>query len=84
MLHKLPSYKKTYHSSAIILLNQYVSDLHLMDPYRPLTRGYSILTMDDKIVRSIQEVQQEDLLQARLMDGALTVQVKERNLDDGA
>ncbi|MCR5006413.1 MAG: exodeoxyribonuclease VII large subunit [Clostridiales bacterium] len=65
------------------MLTQYVSDLKLMDPYRPLQRGYSILTFEDKIVHSIQEVHEEDKIQARLMDGMLTVQVKERNPGDG-
>ena len=66
-----------------ISLEQYASDLKLMDPYRPLQRGYSILTHNDRIVQSIQEVETSEVLHARLIDGVITVQVMERNESDG-
>ena len=64
-------------------LEQLASDLHLMDPYRPLKRGYSILIHNDRIIQSIHEVEDREVLQARLMDGVMTIQVMERNdIDD--
>ena len=65
-------------------LEQHTSDLHLMDPDRPLSRGYSILTHNHQIVRSIQDVDDQAVLEARLKDGTLTVQVMGKDgQDDG-
>ena len=45
--------------------------LELLDPERPLTRGYSILTGEDGVIDSVKKVQPGAELTARLSDGSI-------------
>lgn len=53
--------------------------LHVVSPLATLERGYSILSSDNgqTIIRSVETVQPQQTLQARLADGYLTLQVKD-------
>lgn len=50
--------------------------LDAVDPALPLTRGYAILVKGEHAVRSAEEVQPGELLQARLGRGTLTTRVE--------
>jgi len=51
--------------------------LRLVDPQNILKRGYSLTMLNGKIVKSVKQVTQGDLLETRLGDGALESTVKE-------
>ena len=46
-----------------------VSKLDTLSPLKTLTRGYSIIEKDGKIVKSITDLQTEDNISIRLKDG---------------
>ena len=46
-----------------------VSKLDTLSPLKTLTRGYSIIEKDGKIVKSIIDLQAEDEISIRLRDG---------------
>ena len=46
-----------------------VSKLDTLSPLKTLTRGYSIIEKDGKIVKSITDLQAEDEISIRLKDG---------------
>lgn len=54
-----------------------MQSLHVVSPLATLERGYSILSTADEqqIIRSVEDVQPTQTLQARLADGQLTLQV---------
>lgn len=58
-------------------LQALMQSLHVVSPLATLERGYSILSSQDEqqIIRSIEDVQPAQTLQARLTDGQLTLQV---------
>lgn len=51
--------------------------LRLVDPQNILKRGYSLTMLNGKIVKSVKQVTQGDLLETRLGDGAVESTVKE-------
>ena len=46
-----------------------VSKLDTLSPLKTLTRGYSIIEKDGKIVKSITDLQAEDEISIRMKDG---------------
>ena len=46
-------------------------EIKYCDPKRPLSLGYSILRKDDKLIKSINEVQKEDLIDLEVFDGII-------------
>lgn len=60
-------------------LHSLLQTLHIVSPLATLERGYSILSSDQEqqIIRSVQTVQPQQKLHARLADGYLTVQVQQ-------
>ena len=58
-----------------------MQSLHVVSPLATLERGYSILSTADEqqIIRSVEDVQPTQTLQARLADGQLTLQVIHTN-----
>lgn len=61
------------------ILNNLSSTLDAISPLATLHRGYSILTKDKKIIKSVKDVQLDDTLTAKLHDGELTCIVKQIN-----
>jgi len=51
--------------------------LRLVDPQNILKRGYSLTMLNGKIVKSVKQVKEGDLLETRLGDGAVESTVKE-------
>ncbi len=60
-------------------LHSLLQTLHVVSPLATLERGYSILSKDDEqqIIRSVHMVKLEQTLQARLVDGYLTLRVED-------
>ncbi len=59
-------------------LHSLLQTLHVVSPLATLDRGYSIISNEDQhIIHSVQSVQPEQTLQARLTDGYLTLRVED-------
>ena len=56
-------------------LHQLGQRLHTASPLATLERGYSISLVDDRVVTSVGQVEQETLLRTRLVDGELESRV---------
>ena len=48
---------------------KHISKLDALSPLKTLTRGYSIVQMNGKIVKSVKELQKDDEIDIRLLDG---------------
>ena len=60
-------------------LQQVARTLHAVSPLATLERGYAILfDAEGKVVRSTQDVEPDNTLRARLLDGELRLRVEER------
>lgn len=54
--------------------------LEIVSPLATLARGYAIITKNEKIVRSIHEVNSGDLIHSQLQDGKITSIIKNERL----
>ena len=71
-------YDKTiekYKESNFIFLNL-VSKLDSLSPLKTLTRGYSIVQKNNKIIKSKENLKQGDEIIIRLVDGQVDAQIK--------
>lgn len=60
--------------------NQLEKNVSLLDAYSPLkvlSRGYSVTYHNDKVIKSITEVNQEETIKVRLSDGNIIAKVEE-------
>ena len=48
---------------------KHISKLDALSPLKTLTRGYSIVQLDGKVVKSISEIKKDDKVDLRLIDG---------------
>ena len=60
--------KKTY-------MVEWVSKLDALSPLKTLTRGYSITSKEDKIVKSVNELNSGDKVNLRFTDGKREAQI---------
>lgn len=60
------------------LLRALSGKLHALSPLSVLSRGYSVVTSDDGVIRHVDDVKISDKLKVRLSDGELITEVKER------
>lgn len=58
-----------------------IEKLELVNPLNILKRGFSLTYKDDKIVKQIKDIQENDTLKIRYHDGKISVIVKEINHD---
>ena len=61
-------------------LNVLATKIDSMSPFAVMRRGYGVVTKEGKLVSSITQVKQKDLLEIRMIDGAITVEVKNKKL----
>lgn len=54
--------------------------LNIVSPLATLQRGYSITSMNNQILRSVEEVKEGDTITSRLSDGELVADVKVKNV----
>jgi exodeoxyribonuclease VII large subunit len=54
----------------------------MADPARQLLRGYSLTYLNGKLVRSVADVKQDDILETHLQGGKVTSRVQETKEDD--
>ena len=47
-----------------------ITKLDTLSPLKTLSRGYSIIQKDDKVIKSSKDLKQDDIISIRLQDGA--------------
>ena len=62
-----------------IKLNNIIDKLNLLNPLNILKRGFSLTYLDDKIIKSVKEVNKGNNIKVKLNDGVITASVKEVN-----
>jgi len=60
-------------------LDNIIDKLNLVNPLNILKRGFSLTYKDDKIVKSVKKIKEKDILNIKLSDGNIAVEVKEIN-----
>ena len=60
-------------------LNTLIEKLELVNPLNVLKRGFSLTYKNNKIIKSVKKVKKDDLLNIKLNDGNIIVNVKEIN-----
>ncbi|ALD66432.1 exodeoxyribonuclease VII large subunit [Spiroplasma cantharicola] len=63
----------------IIELKTYEEKIELQSPYLPLSKGYSILKQENKVIRSVKDVSKNQLINAVLKDGTVNFKLEEGN-----
>lgn len=58
-------------------IDNYLQILEQNNPERQLKLGYSIMFSGEKIVKSIDQIKQDDVVESRVSDGIITSQVKQ-------
>ena len=58
-----------------------IDKLELVNPLNILKRGFSLTTKDDKIIKSVKNVNKSDTLDIRLNDGVIKAKVEEVNYE---
>ena len=58
-----------------------IDKLELVNPLNILKRGFSLTTKDDKIIKSVKNVNKSDILNIRLNDGVIKAKVEEVNYE---
>jgi len=56
-------------------LNHLISKLEVLNPLNTLSRGYSIIKKDNKVVPSIKDIKKDDIINITLKDGELTSKI---------
>ena len=67
---------ETIYQNQKIALKTIIEKLDLVNPLNILKRGYSLTTMNDKIIKSINDIKIKDHLTIKLTDGTLEVVVE--------
>jgi exodeoxyribonuclease VII large subunit len=62
-------------------LNLIQEKLRLVDPQNIIKRGYSLTTLNGKIVKSVSQLQKGDLLETRLSDGSIESKVEKISIN---
>ncbi len=64
--------------------NKFASQLNLLDSYSPintLKRGYSLVSMDNKVISKIDDINIESTIEIKMQDGSLKAKVLEKEID---
>lgn len=61
-------------------LNLLATKLDSMSPFAVMRRGYGIVTKEGALVSSILQVEEKDILNVRMNDGVMTVEVKNKKV----
>ena len=88
---RLEKYKSNYilnnpknlYEKQQIKLNNLIEKLEIINPLSVLKRGYSLTYKENIIVRSINDVNKNDLLNVKISDGSLKVSVVEKEKING-
>ena len=64
--------------SEVLELEKNAALLDAFSPLKTLSRGYSIATKDNNIIKSIHQVQKQDALQLQVEDGCIHVSVTDK------
>ena len=56
-------------------LNHLISKLEVLNPLNTLSRGYSIIKKDNKVISSIKNIKKDDEIKITLKDGELTSKI---------
>ena len=82
-MYKLSQFPKEISYLVLSIIKHHQKDLAnaiqitaILDPYQLLKRGYSLTTKNGKLVTSIKEIQLDDILETRLIDGNITSKVQ--------
>ena len=75
---KLVKYEFRKSLTALMTLLGLTAGLEAMSPLKVLSRGYAIVKTEDRIVKSVQDVQCGDTLCVQLTDGTVVAEAKER------
>lgn len=54
---------------------QYITKLDALSPLKTLSRGYSVAECNDKIIKSVQDVKEQDIIKIRMQDGKIEAKV---------
>jgi len=73
---------KELYQKHIMQLQGILEKLELLNPLGVLKRGYSLAYIDDNILKSVHDVQVSDLIDLKLQDGGLRLQVLEVKEED--
>ncbi len=57
--------------------NLYLEKMNLLNPLNVLSKGYSFVSMDGKVIKSNKDVQKNDLIDIRMYEGSICAEVKE-------
>ena len=60
-------------------LNNLIDKIELVNPLNILKRGFSLTYKNNKIIKSVKEIKKDDILNIKLKDGNIIVNVKEIN-----
>ncbi len=60
-------------------LNNLIDKIELVNPLNILKRGFSLTYKNNKIIKSVKEIKKDDILNIKLNDGNIIVNVKETN-----
>ena len=66
---------KLLYKDKVIFIKNIIDKLNLLNPLNILARGYSITYLNDKNLKSVKEVNKEDLLKIKLSDGLVNARV---------
>lgn len=58
-----------------IAVSQQIANLDLLSPLKTMLRGYSYVTIDEKIIKSVNEIDKEQILSVHLSDGVVDTTV---------
>ena len=64
------------HKESSYLFSNLISKLDSLSPLKTLTRGYSIVQKDDKIIKSKEDLKAGDEINIRLIDGQINAEIK--------
>ena len=81
--NELEKLKKSYvltnpellYKDKVVLVKNIIDKLNLLNPLNILARGYSITYLNDKALKSVKDVNKEDLLTIKLSDGLVDARV---------
>ncbi|GEK28073.1 exodeoxyribonuclease VII large subunit [Furfurilactobacillus siliginis] len=63
-------------------VNQLISQLDLLSPLKIMTRGYSYVTVDDQVVKSVSQLAAKQEVQLHLSDGQAIAEIKQTIIND--
>ncbi|MFI3206196.1 MAG: exodeoxyribonuclease VII large subunit [Clostridia bacterium] len=62
------------------LLSKQISVLDSLSPLKVLKRGYAVLSIDEKTLKNVSDIGQDDVIKARLQDGQADLVLKKENV----